>query len=60
MSEARTWTQQLAADLVRINRAIETIEADVSEGISRLKKLEREREDVITRTLGGNTGGLDG
>ena len=53
-SKARTWTEKLAADLVRVNRTIQAQEQEVNEGIDRLKLLEKEREDIITKTLGGD------
>jgi hypothetical protein len=46
------WLEQLKVDLVRVNQLISMVGRTVDNGIDRLRRLERERELIISKTLG--------
>lgn len=46
------WLEQLKVDLVRVNQLISMVGRTVDKGIDRLRRLERERELIISKTLG--------
>lgn len=45
------WLEQLRVDLVRVNQLISMVSRTVDKGIDRLRRLERERELIISKTL---------
>jgi hypothetical protein len=46
------WTSQLKNDLSRINTYIKQTRTQVEEGIDKLRLLEQERHDIVTKCLG--------